>query len=139
MKTQLHMPHKLLLTGTPVQNNLGELHALLSFRTPAVFKPTQRRAFVDHSHALEAARGATSGTASTTTASGGGAANRQRREQRAGAAGKTAQLHALLRPYMLRRTKLDSGMPMPPLTEAIVHCGMSEMQKRWYALLDRLV
>ncbi|KAI9331296.1 SNF2 family N-terminal domain-containing protein [Zopfochytrium polystomum] len=32
-------PHRLLLTGTPVQNNLFELAALLHFAAPAVFAP----------------------------------------------------------------------------------------------------
>ncbi|KAI9305451.1 P-loop containing nucleoside triphosphate hydrolase protein [Cunninghamella echinulata] len=32
-----HMDHKLLLTGTPLQNNLDELYSLLSFMQPDVF------------------------------------------------------------------------------------------------------
>jgi SNF2 family DNA or RNA helicase len=34
---KVHMPHKLLLTGTPIQNNLTELWALLHFVMPSLF------------------------------------------------------------------------------------------------------
>ena len=34
---QYHSNHRLLLTGTPLQNNLGELWALLNFLLPKVF------------------------------------------------------------------------------------------------------
>jgi hypothetical protein len=36
-----------LLTGTPVQNNLGELYSLLSFIDRRQFKPNKADAFVD--------------------------------------------------------------------------------------------
>jgi len=35
--TKVHMPHKLLLTGTPIQNNLTELWALLHFVMPSLY------------------------------------------------------------------------------------------------------
>ncbi|CAF4247881.1 unnamed protein product, partial [Rotaria magnacalcarata] len=34
----VHTPHRLLLTGTPLQNNLPELWALLNFILPTIFK-----------------------------------------------------------------------------------------------------
>jgi SNF2 family DNA or RNA helicase len=34
---QYQSTHRLLLTGTPLQNNLGELWALLNFLLPKVF------------------------------------------------------------------------------------------------------
>jgi ATP-dependent helicase STH1/SNF2 len=34
---QYQSDHRLLLTGTPLQNNLGELWALLNFLLPKVF------------------------------------------------------------------------------------------------------
>ena len=45
---QLRVPFSLLLTGTPVQNNLTELYSLLSFVAPDVFPESRLEAFVQH-------------------------------------------------------------------------------------------
>ncbi|CAO0794785.1 unnamed protein product [Mucor circinelloides] len=37
-----YMDHKLLLTGTPLQNNLGELYSLLHFMQPDIFNDEER-------------------------------------------------------------------------------------------------
>lgn len=37
LKERFVMPRKLLMTGTPIQNNLSELWALLHFCMPSVF------------------------------------------------------------------------------------------------------
>ena len=42
------------------------------------------------------------------------------------------QLHKLLRPFMLRRLKLDVETSLPPKTETILYIGMSAMQKKLY-------
>lgn len=39
--------NRLLLTGTPLQNNLHELWALLNFLLPEVFSSSEARNFVD--------------------------------------------------------------------------------------------
>ena len=44
---QWHFDKKYLLTGTPVQNNLKELYALLSFISPVKFGPEDCEDFVD--------------------------------------------------------------------------------------------
>ncbi|CAI8031066.1 Chromodomain-helicase-DNA-binding protein 1-like [Geodia barretti] len=45
---ELRVPFSLLLTGTPVQNNLTELYSLLSFVAPDVFPESRLEAFVQH-------------------------------------------------------------------------------------------
>lgn len=38
LNTHYNAPHRLLLTGTPLQNKLPELWALLNFLLPSIFK-----------------------------------------------------------------------------------------------------
>ena len=44
---QFDINHRVLLTGTPVQNNLRELYSLLSFIAPRIFRPSICDEFVD--------------------------------------------------------------------------------------------
>jgi SNF2 family DNA or RNA helicase len=39
--------HRVLLTGTPIQNNLDELYALLSFIQPVIFKARHKAPFIE--------------------------------------------------------------------------------------------
>ena len=47
------MTHRLLLTGTPVQNNLEELYALLSFIDSSKFRYSKMEEFVDKFDAVD--------------------------------------------------------------------------------------
>mmetsp|Transcript_9123 Transcript_9123/g.8154 ORF Transcript_9123/g.8154 Transcript_9123/m.8154 type:complete len:1404 (-) Transcript_9123:63-4274(-) len=100
----LNVQHRLLLTGTPLQNNLHELWALLNFLLPDVFASSEQ--FDDWFNLdvddLEA-------------------------KQRI-----ISQLHKLLRPFMLRRLKADVESSLPPKSETILFTGLSEMQKKLY-------
>ena len=44
---QWDIQHHVLLTGTPIQNNLGELYALLAFIDRKEFKPSRLNSFVE--------------------------------------------------------------------------------------------
>ena len=44
---QWDIQHHVLLTGTPIQNNLGELYALLAFIDRKQFKPSRLDSFVE--------------------------------------------------------------------------------------------
>ena len=100
----LQTNHRLLLTGTPLQNNLHELWALLNFLLPDVFESSEQfddwfNLDVDDTEAKQRIIG---------------------------------QLHKLLRPFMLRRLKADVEKSLPPKTETILFTGMSAVQKQLY-------
>ncbi|KAI9912264.1 hypothetical protein PsorP6_008845 [Peronosclerospora sorghi] len=103
----LDTEHRLLLTGTPLQNNLHELWALLNFLLPDVFASSQEfddwfNLDVDDDEAKKQ---------------------------------MISQLHKILRPFMLRRLKADVEKSLPPKKETLLFVGMSEMQKVLYKSL----
>lgn len=94
--------YRLLLTGTPLQNNLHELWALLNFVLPQVFVSADDfDSWFNVKDGLEEKD-------------------------------VIPQLHKLLKPFMLRRLKADVEKEIPPKKEIYVECGMSVMQKEWY-------
>lgn len=100
----LSTQQRLLLTGTPLQNNLHELWALLNFLLPDVFASSEQfdewfNLDVDDTEA----------------------------KQRI-----INQLHKILRPFMLRRLKIDVEKSLPPKSETILFTGMSAIQKNLY-------
>jgi len=99
--------NRLLLTGTPLQNNLHELWALLNFLLPDIFSSADQ---FDEWFNLEI-------------------------DDEDSKKNMIAQLHKILRPFMLRRLKADVAKGIPPKTETIVMVGMSKMQKQLYKKL----
>ena len=102
----LHTNYRLLITGTPLQNNLHELWALLNFLLPEVFSSAEK---FDEWFSI--------------------GANGE------GEAEVVQQLHKVLRPFLLRRVKSDVERGLPQKKETILKIGMSEMQKKYYAAL----
>ena len=101
---KLSTQHRLLLTGTPLQNNLHELWALLNFLLPDVFASAEQ---FDEWFNLDV----------------GDTEAKQR---------IINQLHKLLRPFMLRRLKADVEKSLPPKSETVIFAGMSTTQKELY-------
>ncbi|KAF5841595.1 P-loop containing nucleoside triphosphate hydrolase protein [Dunaliella salina] len=99
--------YRLLITGTPLQNNLHELWALLNFLLPEVFASAEK---FEEWFSL-----------------GDGGKEKE--------AEVVQQLHKVLRPFLLRRVKSDVERGLPPKKETILKIGMSEMQRKWYAAL----
>ncbi|EFL14544.1 SNF2/RAD54 family helicase [Streptomyces sp. C] len=88
-------PARVALTGTPVENNLSELWALLDWTTPGLLGPlTTFRA--RHARPVE-----------------------HQQEEDGGNEAAVARLAALVRPFLLRRKKSDPGIApeLPPKTE----------------------
>jgi len=102
-----HTQHRLLLTGTPLQNNLHELWALLNFLLPDIFSSADQ---FDEWFNLEID-------------------DEDTKKQ------MIATLHKILRPFMIRRLKVDVAKGLPPKTETLIMVGMSKMQKQLYKKL----
>ncbi|KAL3727611.1 ISWI chromatin-remodeling complex ATPase CHR11 [Eucalyptus grandis] len=100
--------YRLLITGTPLQNNLHELWSLLNFLLPEIFSSAET---FDEWFQIS------------------GDNDQQEVVQ---------QLHKVLRPFLLRRLKSDVEKGLPPKKETILKVGMSQMQKHYYrALLQK--
>ncbi|KAL1617337.1 swr1 complex component [Diplodia seriata] len=110
---------RLLLTGTPLQNNLQELWSLLFFLMPSG----------DDGHGGFAALN------NFTTALARPAnqiLDQGRQELDAEAQATVKQLHEVLRPYLLRRLKADVEKQMPGKYEHVVYCRLSKRQRQLY-------
>ena len=105
---QLRTNYRLLITGTPLQNNLHELWALLNFLLPEVFSSAEK-----FDEWFQIGEG----------------------EGKEAEAEVVQQLHKVLRPFLLRRLKSDVEKSLPPKKETILKIGMSDMQKKHYAAL----
>ncbi|XP_072361711.1 probable global transcription activator SNF2L1 isoform X1 [Scyliorhinus torazame] len=94
--------NRLLLTGTPLQNNLHELWALLNFLLPDVFNSADDfDSWFDTNNCL-------------------------------GDQQLVERLHAVLRPFLLRRIKAEVEKSLPPKKETKIYVGLSKMQREWY-------
>ena len=100
----LSTEHRLLLTGTPLQNNLHELWALLNYLLPDVFASSEQ---FDEWFNLDV--------------------DDVEAKQR-----MISQLHKILRPFMLRRLKSEVEASLLPKKETILFTGMSAVQKNLY-------
>ncbi|XP_019188894.1 PREDICTED: probable helicase CHR10 isoform X2 [Ipomoea nil] len=117
LKEQFLMPRKLLMTGTPIQNNLSELWALMHFCMPSIFGTSEQF--------LSAFKEA--GDPSCYNAEK--------------AKGQLKILKYILGAFMLRRTKnqlIESGtLVLPSLTEITVMAPLVALQKKVYMSILR--
>ncbi|EWC44155.1 hypothetical protein DRE_06980 [Drechslerella stenobrocha 248] len=90
--------HKVLLTGTPLQNNIRELFNLLQFLDPKSI-------------------------------------NAEELEEQYAEVNKDNlhELHDMIRPYFLRRTKAQALKDLPPLSDIIVPLTLSKLQQKLYS------
>lgn len=110
---QYHSERRLLLTGTPLQNSVMELWSLMHFLMPAVFA----------SHAEFAEWFAVPLNSLVESGTTGSAAEDS---------GLVARLHAVLRPFLLRRVKRVVEHDLPPKREVLVPCTLSRRQQLLY-------
>ena len=101
--------NRLLITGTPLQNNLHELWSLLNFLLPDVFGDAE--VFDEWFEQ-----------------------NNTEQDQEI----LVQQLHTVLNPFLLRRVKSDVEKSLLPKIETNVYVGMTDMQIKWYkSLLEK--
>jgi len=111
---QLKARHRLCLSGTPIENNLGEMWSLMNFLMPGMLGT------------LESFRG-----------------NYQNPIEKGGKTSKAAELSRRVGPLILRRTKHEVAKELPPKTEIVHSIEMSGPQKDLYetvrSTMDRQV
>lgn len=111
---QLVANHRLILSGTPIQNNVLELWSLFDFLMPG-FLGTERQFTVKFSRPILASRDAKSSM----------------KDQEAGALAME-QLHRQVLPFILRRVKEDVLSDLPPKITQDLLCELSPLQQRLY-------
>ncbi|GFS49739.1 hypothetical protein NPIL_418521 [Nephila pilipes] len=112
LNTHYTAPHRLLLTGTPLQNKLPELWALLNFLLPSIFKCCNT--FEQWFNAPFATTGEKVELNEEETIL------------------IIRRLHKVLRPFLLRRLKKEVESQLPEKVEYVVKCDMSALQRLLY-------
>jgi SNF2 family DNA or RNA helicase len=96
--------HRLILTGTPIENSLDELWSLFDFLMPGLLSSYDR--FVEKYIRYPASLQQT---------------------------GKNLEnLRRKVAPFILRRMKKDVLSDLPPVSEIVYHCHLSEVQQELY-------
>ena len=108
---------RLILTGTPLQNNLPELWALLNFVLPTIFKSV--KSFDEWFN--------------TPFANTGGQDKMELTEEEQLLV--IRRLHKVLRPFLLRRLKRDVEKDLPDKQERVIKCRFSALQAKLYKQL----
>lgn len=105
--------NRLLITGTPLQNNIAELWSLLHFLLPEVFNDLGSfESWFDFSTVLDN-RG-----------------NKEVVEKRK--RNLVSTMHAILKPFLLRRVKTDVENSLPKKREYILYAPLTPEQKDLY-------
>ena len=100
---ELQSEHKLVLTGTPIENSLIDLWSQINFVNPGLLGTLNffKRSFVQ---AIE-----------------------KKKDE-----GREEKLKELINPFILRRTKAEVAQELPPVFEQVRYVDMTEAQKRVY-------
>ncbi|KAF8428570.1 SNF2 family N-terminal domain-containing protein [Tirmania nivea] len=117
LTTYYNCRFRLILTGTPLQNNLPELWALLNFVLPNIFKSV--KSFDEWFN--------------TPFANTGGQDKMELSEEESLLV--IRRLHKVLRPFLLRRLKKDVESELPDKKEEVIKCKLSALQSVLYKQL----
>lgn len=108
-----HSANRLLITGTPLQNNIAELWSLLHFLLPEIFNDLNSfESWFDFSSVLDASGAKT-------------VVERRKRNL-------VSTMHAILKPFLLRRVKTDVETDLPKKREYILYAPLTPEQRDLY-------
>ncbi|KAF7232463.1 hypothetical protein EG68_06005 [Paragonimus skrjabini miyazakii] len=107
---------RLLVTGTPLQNRISELWALLHFILPEIFTSLEM---------FEASNWFDPAVLSEH-------AGRDRLVTAEVERSLITKLHCIISPFMLRRTKVETNLLLPPKREILLRVGMTALQQKLY-------
>jgi ATP-dependent DNA helicase len=111
------------LRSTPIQNTLDELWSLLNFVNPQIFDDlTVFQSWFGFKDIGQKTVGATNEESILLE---------ERKNH------TVTKLHEILRPFLLRRVKVDVLSEMPPKKEIIVYSGLSKLQAGYADLIDK--
>ncbi|PAA66205.1 hypothetical protein BOX15_Mlig032428g1, partial [Macrostomum lignano] len=127
MLMNFRVKRRILLTGTPLQNNLVELMSLLSFVIPDVFSASRQCADLLKKMFNLFSRSATTDESSAGSAMPAAAADRTTYEME-----RIQHAKRLMRPFFLRRTKAQVLTQLPAKTEEVMLVPMTERQRHEY-------
>ncbi|PWN54260.1 hypothetical protein IE53DRAFT_323394 [Violaceomyces palustris] len=106
--------NRLILTGTPLHNNLAELWSLLNFILPDIFDDLATfEQWFDFSDIHEEQ-------------------GSQRILSKESSSSVITQLHEILKPFLLRRLKADVESNLPPKKEYLLYAPLTKLQKEMY-------
>jgi len=105
---QIHAKHRLVLTGTPLENSVSDLWSIMDFLMPGYLGSHEN---FRRNYELPIAGGDMDGEAAQ------------------------LKLRRKLQPFLLRRLKADVARDLPPRIERIAQCTLSSDQKAVYAEL----
>ncbi|GAB5591414.1 ATP-dependent DNA helicase Snf21 [Umbelopsis nana] len=111
--------YRLILTGTPLQNNLPELWALLNFILPKIFNSV--KSFEEWFNTPFSNQGVQDKV------------ELNEEEQLL----IIKRLHKVLRPFLLRRLKKDVESELPDKIERVIKCKLSALQLKLYEQMRR--
>ncbi|HKJ42978.1 MAG TPA: SNF2-related protein, partial [Sunxiuqinia sp.] len=101
--TKLNAKHRLVITGTPIENSLSDLWSQINFLNKGLLgnQAYFKREFITPIEKKNDPE-------------------------------KQLKLQTLIRPFVLRRRKEEVAQDLPPLTEQIRYCDMAKVQKQKY-------
>lgn len=112
---QIQAAHRLILTGTPIENSLEELWSLFDFLMPGLLSTYDR--FVEKYIRVAPPSPAPLVTSSVAVAAGSSNLDNLRKK---------------LSPFILRRMKEEVLDDLPPVSEIYYHCHLTDTQKELY-------